>query len=109
VIIGNLAQLASAPIGMFLGSNFVLAFTVLFLTKASATFLAMVFIPEVAVLREDVARTYSRILYRNSIVGYRVAVEVSRETVLGVFRILALSLILTTLYLIYRTLLLLIT
>jgi len=109
VIISNLAQLVSAPIGMAFGSNYGLAFSILFLAKALAMVLAAIFIPEVAVIREDIARTYSRILYKNSIVGYRVAVEVSRETILGVFRILALSIVLATLYLIYRTLLLLIT
>ena len=109
VIIGNVAQLISAPVGLFIGSNYVLAFPAVFLTKAIAIVLAVGFIPEVAVVKEDIARTYSRILYRNSVIGYRVAVEVSRETVLTAFRLLALSLVFATLYLIYRTLLLLIT
>ena len=108
VIIGNVAQLISAPLGLVVGSNYALAFPLVFLTKTAATALAVSFIPEVAVVREDVARTYSRILYRNSIITYRVAIEVSRDTVLTAFRLLALSMVLATLYLIYRTLLLLI-
>jgi len=104
VIIGNLAQLVSAPLGLLVGSNYTLAFPCVFATKVAATALAVGFIPEVAVVREDVARTYSRILYRNSLIGYRIVVEVSRETVLATFRLLALSMVLAALYLIYRVL-----
>lgn len=104
VIIGNLAQLVSAPIGLFVGENYMLAFLTVFAAKVAATALAGVFIPEVAVVREDIARTYSRILYRNSIISYRVAVDISKETALVIFRLLILSVTLTALYLIYRIL-----
>jgi hypothetical protein len=104
VILGNAAQLLAAPLGIISKENYYIAFTIIFAVKATAAILAATTIPEVAVVNEDVARTYSRILYDNSIMGYRVAVEVSRETVLTTLRLLAFSLIIVALYFIYYVL-----
>lgn len=53
-----------------------------FAIKVTAAILAVVTIPEVAVMQEDAARIHSRVLYNNSIMGYRVGVEISKETIL---------------------------
>ena len=104
VILGNVAQLIAAPLGMFLKEDYIVAFAAIFAIKAAATILAILVIPEVAVVPEDEARTYSYVLYNNSIMGYRIAVEVSRETILTTLRLLALSLVFVAMYVIYRVL-----
>lgn len=104
VILGNLSQLIAAPLGILTKENYILVFSIIMLIKFLAVILAFVTIPEVAVVPEDVARTYSQVLYNNSLTGYRVAIEISRETILTTLRLLAFSLIVVTLYLIYRVL-----
>jgi len=103
-ILGNLAQLIAASLGIFARENFVLAFSTALAIKGMATILALVTIPEVAVVPEDVARTYSQVLYNNSLTGYRMSIEISKETILTTFRLLAFSLVIAALYLIYRIL-----
>jgi len=66
--------------------------------------LAILTIPEVAVVPEPLARTYSLVLYRSSLFGYRVAIEISKETIFTIFRIIALTIVFSALYLIYRIL-----
>ena len=109
VILGNIAQLLAAPLGMFTKEDYFVAFLLVFLVKIIATLLAIVTIPEVAVVPEDVARTYSRVLFTNSVTGYRMAVEISRETIMTTLRLFAFSIVALTLYLIYRVLWILIT
>ncbi|MEM2970721.1 MAG: hypothetical protein QXR63_07320 [Candidatus Bathyarchaeia archaeon] len=104
VILGNLAQLIAAPLGILTKENYILVFATIMIIKFLAVILAFATIPEVAVVPEDVARTYSQVLYNNSLTGYRVAIEISRETILTTLRLLAFSLIAVTLYLIYRVL-----
>lgn len=104
VILGTAAQLVAAPLGILSKENYLIAFSLVFAIKAAATILAVVTISEVAVVPEDVARTYSRGLYSNSIMGYRIAVEISRETILNTLRLFAFSLVIIALYLIYRVL-----
>jgi hypothetical protein len=104
VILGNAAQLVAAPLGMLAKENYLIAFSLVFAIKAAAAVLAVITITEVAVVPEDVARTYSRGLYSNSIMGYRIAVEISRETIINTLRLLAFSLVIVALYLIYRVL-----
>jgi hypothetical protein len=103
-MLGNLAQLTAASLGIFTKENFVLAFSTALAIKASATLLALFTIPEVAVVPEDVARTYSQVLYNNSLTGYRMSIEISKETLLTILRLLAFSLVIAALYVIYRVL-----
>lgn len=103
-ILGNAALLLAAPLGMVLKEDYNIVFPVIFAIKATALALAILTIPEVAVVPEDQARTYSYVLYNSSIMGYQIAIEVSRETILMTLRLLALSLIIAALYLIYRIL-----
>lgn len=104
VILGNLAQLIAAPLGILTKENYVIVFSIVLMIKVLAIILAFVTIPEVAVVPEDVARTYSQVLYNNSLTGYRMSIEISRETILTTLRLLVFSLIAVTLYLIYRIL-----
>lgn len=84
--------------------NYPIALSMIFAIKVAAVILAVLTISEVAVVQEEVARTYSRVLYNNSIMGYRVAVEISKETILTTLRLLAFSLVIVILYLIYHVL-----
>ncbi|MEM3507174.1 MAG: hypothetical protein QXT31_05940, partial [Candidatus Bathyarchaeia archaeon] len=58
---------------------------------------------------EQIARTYSYLIYNNSLLGYRISVEFSKEVIMITLRLIGLSLILLTLYIIYRVLFLIIT
>jgi hypothetical protein len=109
VILGNVAQLFAAPLGIVTKESYLIAFLLVFSVKIASTLLAVMTIPEIAVVPEDVARTYSRVLFTNSVMGYRMGLEISRETILTTFRLLAFSVVALTLYLIYRILWILIT
>jgi hypothetical protein len=109
VILGNIAQLLAAPLGIITRESYLIAFFVVFSVKIASTLLAVMTIPEIAVIPEDVARTYSRVLFTNSVMGYRMGLEISRETILTTFRLLAFSVVVLALYLIYRVLWILIT
>lgn len=104
VILGNIAQLIASPLAILLGESYSIIFLTIFAIKSIAVVLAVLTIPETAVVSEDVASTYSQVLYSNSLLGYRIAVVVSRESILTTLRILALSLVIAGLYLIYRVL-----
>lgn len=107
-ILANLSQLLATPFGMILGGNYFLLFISLIAILALSNVLAFLTIPEVAIIPEESARTYSQLLYSNSLTGYTVAVETTKETVLLTLRLLALSIALLTLYIAYRFLLFLI-
>jgi hypothetical protein len=109
VILGNVAQLLAAPLGIITKESYLVAFFLVFSVKIASTLLAVMTIPEIAVVPEDVARTYSRVLFTNSVMGYRMGLEFSKETILTTFRLLAFSVVALTLYLIYRILWILIT
>ncbi|MBC7131231.1 hypothetical protein H5T51_08510 [Candidatus Bathyarchaeota archaeon] len=103
-ILGNLAQLIAAFLGFFARENFTLALLAVLAIKILA-FVAVAFtVPEAAVVPEYVARSYSQILYNSSLTGYRLSIEISKETILTIFRLLALSLVITALVIIYRIL-----
>lgn len=102
IILANIAQLVAASLGILIKENYLIAFSLLFAIDVAATVLAVLAIPEVAIVPEDMARTYSRALYISSLLGYRMAIEYSRETVVGTLRLLACFLTISLLYLIYR-------
>ena len=103
-LIGSIAQLVASPLGMLVGEDYLLGFTIMSTLKVLANLLALLTIPEVAAVPEDVARTYSRILYSSSLTGYKFTFEVSRETILTTLRLILFSTIIIALYIIYRVL-----
>ena len=104
VTLANSAQLIAASLGIVVKENYIIAFSVLFAANFAITALAALAVSEVAVVSEDTARTYSRLLYSGSLLGYRMVVEYSKETVVATLRLLACSLVIMTLYVIYRIL-----
>lgn len=108
IIILSLAQIIIAPISIILKGSYFLIFLTVIGLKLMAFLLALITIPEIAVLPEQTARTYSFLLYNNSLTGYRVSVELSKETILLTLRLIVFSLVLLILYIIYRILFLII-
>jgi len=104
IVVGNIAQLIAAISGLTLGANYLLSFVLIIALYCGALALAILTVPEIAVVPEPLARTYSLVLYRSSLFGYRVAIEISKETILTIFRIITLTVVFTALYLIYRIL-----
>jgi hypothetical protein len=104
VILGNLAQMVAAPLGILSMGNYTLALMLIFGIKVAATIMAFLTIPEVAVVSEDVANTYSQVVYSNSVLGYKIGIDISKKTIVNILRILALSTVLAVLYIIYRIL-----
>jgi len=101
-ILGNLAQLLATPFGIFFGQQYLILFASVMLMIIASTGLAFLTIPEVAVVPEHAARTYSLLIYSNSIAGYSYMVETSKETIMLSFRLLALALVIMLLYILYR-------
>ncbi|WNZ29253.1 MAG: hypothetical protein IAX21_11610 [Candidatus Bathyarchaeota archaeon] len=108
IILGNTAMLIATPLGMISMGNYFVVFLMVFAIRIASVGLAFLTIPEVAVVPEDVASTYSQILYTTSISGYRISVHFSKETILTTLKLLGFSIILVALYVIYRTLWLLV-
>lgn len=104
VILGNVAQMVAAPLGILSMGDYTVALLLIFGIKVAATVMAFLTIPEVAVVPEDVADTYSQVIYTNSVLGYKIGVDVSKKTIITIFRLLALSVALALLYVIYRIL-----
>ncbi|MCS7132465.1 MAG: hypothetical protein NZ918_01920 [Aigarchaeota archaeon] len=102
VLLTNLSQLLATPFGFLLGQQYTLLFVSVIVLRVISTILAFLTIPEVAMIPEDSARTYSQILYTGSLLGYAVAVETARETILLSFRSLALIFALILLYITYK-------
>ncbi len=101
-VLGSIAQLIAAPIGLLARGSYMLAFTAASIAKIASAIIALVAIPEVALVPEDAARAYSLVIYEKSILGYRVSVELSREVILTSLRLLAFALSLLLLYTLYR-------
>ncbi|MCS7132788.1 MAG: hypothetical protein NZ918_03610 [Aigarchaeota archaeon] len=102
VLLTNLSQLLATPFGFLFGQQYVLLFVSVIMLRVTSMILAFLTIPEVAMIPEDSARTYSQILYTSSLMGYGIAVETARETILLSFRFLALIFVFIFLYIIYR-------
>ena len=101
-ILGNLAQLLATPFGIFFGQRYMILFASVMAMIIVSLLMAFLTIPEVAIVPEHAARTYSYLIYSNSIAGYAYAVETSKETIILSFRLLALAIILIILYILYR-------
>ncbi len=104
IILGTAAQFAAAPLGILAMGNYTAIFLIILGIKIVSTIVAFVTIPEVAVVPEDAASTYSQVLYTASFLGYRISVDISKQTIKTIVRLLAFSLIIAILYLIYRIL-----
>lgn len=105
VIIMCVANVLITPMSAIVKGNYFLLFLIVFGIKLIAFIIALTTIPEVAAVPEQTARTYSFLLYNKSFTGYRVSVEISRDTILLTLRLIGLAVVLSTLYVIYRILL----
>ena len=101
-VLGNLSQLLATPFGIFLGQRYMILFASVMAMILISIVLAFLTIPEVAVVPEHAARTYSYLIYSSSLIGYSYAVETSKETIFLSLRLLALAAILILLYILYR-------
>ncbi|MEZ0346774.1 MAG: hypothetical protein ABWK01_09500 [Infirmifilum sp.] len=72
------------------------------LLKLLGLLMAMLAIPETAIIPERRAYEYSRLIYSTSALGYFFTVQASREFMKFMLETLALTLLLTILYIIYR-------
>jgi len=108
VVITCLANILVAPIGIFFKEDYSLLFLTVFGVKLIAFLIALATIPEVAAVPEQTARSYSFLLYNKSITGYRISVELSKDTIMVTLRLIGLALVFLTLYIIYRILFLMI-
>ena len=101
-LIINASQLLAAPLGVVFSGNFTALFTLSALVVVVSTALAFVAIPEVALVPEDTARTYSYMIYSNSVVGYSVTVETVRDTAMLTLKLIGVSAALLVTYVAYR-------
>ena len=104
ILLANLSQLLSGLMGLSVQGQYSTAFLTAFMVGLLSTLIAITTIPEVAVVPEETANQYSRIIYMNTLLGYRLAIEASRKTVLLTLRIMALFAVLILLYIVYRVL-----
>ncbi|MDK2465149.1 MAG: hypothetical protein QI223_10310 [Candidatus Korarchaeota archaeon] len=107
--ISGAAQLGASGLGLFLGSSFELAFALAAALKFAALALSALIVPEVAVVPPHLAKAYANAAYGATLMGYRVSVAITRETLVATLRMIALTLALLTLYIIYRIAALLLT
>ncbi len=108
LLVLSLAQVLVSPIGMLFRDDYPLIFLIAFGIKLLAFLLALTTIPEAAIVREETARSYSSLMYDRSLTGYRISVELSKDTILLTLRLIGLSVVLLTLYVIYRLLFLMV-
>lgn len=109
VMFNNCAQTMASIIGLLIKENFTTIFLVALAAKLAAALFSSFIIPETALIPEDLARTYSHILYHSSLMGYQMGVELSKETIVMALRFLAILLVVMILYIIYYILWILIT
>jgi hypothetical protein len=108
VIVLSVAQALAASWGAILRGSFLEIFSIVIALKLVAMIIALLTIPEVAAVPGETARIYSYVLYNKSLSGYRISVELSRDTILLTLRLLGLFLVFLILYVIYRILFMLI-
>jgi len=101
-IIANISQLLATPFGLIFQDNY----TALFIFSAAIRILSVAIayftIMEVAIVPEEYARTYSYLLYSNSIMGYTIIVDTIRESIILGLKIAAIATTLLILYILYR-------
>lgn len=103
-IFSNLSMVLASLVGLFAENDFFVIFMSFLFIEFVASILALMVIPETALIPEDLARMYSQIMYSDALTGFRVTVELSKETLILMLRLLALALVILALYVIYRAL-----
>jgi len=88
--------------------NYFYLFLIVFGIKLIAFILSTTTIPEVAAIPEEEALTNSYLMYNKTLGGYYTSLRFSKETLLLVARLLALTVSFLALYIIYRLLYILI-
>jgi len=101
-IIGNIALLLVAPLGIIIKENYLFAFLSIFVILLFSALLALFLIPEVSIIPEIYAGTYSSIIYRTSLIGYSITLQLSKKMALTTIKLIALTFVLIMLYVIYR-------
>lgn len=102
IMLGGLGQFFGSLIGSF-GQEFYLVLAVaVVVLRMGALFVAFLTIPEVALVPGYMARNYASILYMVSVLGYRLSIEVSKESAIITLRIIVLTVSLLVLYVIYK-------
>ncbi len=104
VILGSVAQLVAAPLAALTTGNFTIAILIVLWINAASTITAFFTVPEVAVVPQEAASTYSQILFTTSFLGYRLSIDISKQTIKIILRLLAFTVVIGVLYLIYRVL-----
>lgn len=104
VAANSLAQILGLGIAYMMGQNIMYMFLTATVLSIIASFIALVAIPEIAIPPERYVRTYSRILYRNSLSSYNFTMFTLKSTAILTIKLLGLSFIFLILYIIYRTL-----
>jgi len=107
--ISGAAQLGASGVGLLMGPRFGLAFAAASALKFTALALSAFIVPEVAVVPPHIAKAYANSAYGATLMGYRISVAITRETLAAALRMMALTLALLTLYIIYRIAAILIT
>jgi len=100
--VSGLGQLTASALGAALDGMYEVAFLLSSLAKASALATTMLLVPEVSSVPPHVARAYANAAYGITLMGFRVSLAVTRETLAAALRLVALTLALLTLYVIYR-------
>jgi hypothetical protein len=98
----NLSQLLATPFGTLFSQNYMLLFASVILIRLLSMALAFLTVPEVAAVPEDVARTYSQLIYTSSLMGYSYILETSKWVIALTVRLLALVAVLAFLYILYK-------
>jgi hypothetical protein len=104
VILGSAAQLVAAPIAALTTGNFTIAILLVLWINVISSITAFFTVPEIAVVPPQAASTYSQILFTTSFLGYRLSIDISKQTIKIILRLLGVTLVIGTLYLIYRVL-----
>jgi len=100
--VSGLGQLTASSLGAALDGMYEVAFVLSSAAKASALATTMLLVPEVSYVPPHVARAYANAAYGITLMGFRVSLAVTRETLAAALRLVALTLALLTLYVIYR-------
>ncbi|MCS7125316.1 MAG: hypothetical protein NZ929_00155 [Aigarchaeota archaeon] len=101
-LITNLSQLLATPFGLLFQEDYTLLFLASAVVRLLSITVAYLTIVEVAIVSEEDARTYSQILYRNSLWGYILVTDVVKESIMITLKVLAIITIFLLLFIVYR-------
>lgn len=101
-LITNLSQFLSAILGIMFREDYVVLFMSSLAVRLISILIAYFTITEVAVVPEEYARTFSQILYSNTLLGYTFIIDTVRRSIIVSLKILSISAVLLLLYIVYR-------